>query len=238
MNSRYPYKDKLKAILKSKYSMNGGIYQIKCLANGKIYIGSTNCFERRFNTHLLDLDNKSHHNSRLQLDYDEFGESKFEFTRLLLMGKNPNRDNLYDNEQEHIDNLKPEYNIQLIVERISFKRNKKGRIKAIKPPKIVLEPIVIIKNTNKATSVRRLECGVKGSDLRPKVIKISKIVDVKKIEKPVNVVELFKAVIAKHSKKHIKIKSSKRKRLTELNLKNKQINDKREQRKLIEKQLK
>jgi group I intron endonuclease len=126
------YRDGLRKILKAKYnSKSYGIYEIRCIENDNFYIGSTNNFERRFTTHKFQLKHKKHSNYRLQIDFDKFGEDKFVFKELLKVSHRVNRDKLYDLEQEHIDRLKPTYNIQLIVERTKFKKIKSG-VKAIK----------------------------------------------------------------------------------------------------------
>lgn len=57
--------------------MNSGIYQITCLVNLKIYIGSTVSFERRFKTHKTTLKNNKHKNPHLQSSFNKYGESNF-----------------------------------------------------------------------------------------------------------------------------------------------------------------
>lgn len=62
---------------------NSGIYEIKCLANEKIYIGKAKIIEKRFNQHLYHLKNGSHFNRELQKDFNNFGEAQFIFTIVL-----------------------------------------------------------------------------------------------------------------------------------------------------------
>lgn len=56
------------------------IYQIKNTINGKIYIGSTNNVRKRWNNHRCKLNNNKHENQYLQLAWQKYGESSFEFT--------------------------------------------------------------------------------------------------------------------------------------------------------------
>lgn len=59
--------------------MNSGIYRITCLANLKIYIGSTSNFERRFKTHKTTLRNNKHRNPHLQSSFNKYGEAAFNY---------------------------------------------------------------------------------------------------------------------------------------------------------------
>lgn len=55
------------------------IYRIRNIVNSKVYIGSTNNIMKRFNTHICNLRNKTHHNKHLQNAWNKYGESNFEF---------------------------------------------------------------------------------------------------------------------------------------------------------------
>jgi group I intron endonuclease len=57
-----------------------GIYQIKNLINGKIYIGSSISVKRRFNEHKKLLRNNKHKNNHLQLSWNKYGENNFIFS--------------------------------------------------------------------------------------------------------------------------------------------------------------
>lgn len=59
--------------------MKGGIYLIRNLVNGKVYIGQTQNFASRKGGHLYTLRKKLNQNYKLQADFDEFGEVAFEF---------------------------------------------------------------------------------------------------------------------------------------------------------------
>jgi len=56
------------------------IYQIRNKINNKIYIGSTNNINKRWNNHKSKLNNKIHENSYLQAAWDKYGEENFEFS--------------------------------------------------------------------------------------------------------------------------------------------------------------
>ncbi len=56
------------------------IYQIRNIANNKIYIGSTNNVRKRWNNHRSKLNNGKHENQYLQLAWQKYGENSFEFT--------------------------------------------------------------------------------------------------------------------------------------------------------------
>jgi group I intron endonuclease len=85
-----------------------GIYWIKNLINGKIYIGSTTCFKKRFRDHRKYLKEKKHKNKHLQSAWDKYGEENFVFE---ILEKLENDSGLIAREQFFIDSLKPEYNI-------------------------------------------------------------------------------------------------------------------------------
>ena len=85
-----------------------GIYQIKNLVNGKIYIGSSVNIARRWREHKTELRKDRHGNIYLQRSWNKYGEEEFEFSVLLLLNK---KDNLIIKEQEYLDTLCPEYNL-------------------------------------------------------------------------------------------------------------------------------
>lgn len=59
-----------------------GIYQIKNLINGKIYIGQSIDIEKRWSTHRTELKYNNHHNIHLQSAWNKYGEDNFEFSVL------------------------------------------------------------------------------------------------------------------------------------------------------------
>jgi group I intron endonuclease len=81
-----------------------GIYQIKQISTGRIYIGSTKRFEHRKYIHLRDLSKGAHHCSYLQRVWNNAKGEGFEFTLIetvedVLM--------LIVREQAHIDAVRP-----------------------------------------------------------------------------------------------------------------------------------
>lgn len=63
-----------------------GVYMINCRYNGKVYIGSSNVVYGRISGHLNQLRNGTHYcggcskeKSEIQLDFDLYGESNFDF---------------------------------------------------------------------------------------------------------------------------------------------------------------
>lgn len=91
--------------------MNCGIYKIVNLINNKFYIGSSRNIKDRISHHLSELKNNKHTNTHLQNSYNKYGKENFKFevieycelTELLLK------------EEYYIQNLKPEYNIERVL---------------------------------------------------------------------------------------------------------------------------
>lgn len=80
-----------------------GIYQIKNIKNNLIYIGSSKDIKKRWSHHKYELTKNKHTNIFLQEDWNEFGESCFEFSILEECEENER----YNIEQEYIDELLP-----------------------------------------------------------------------------------------------------------------------------------
>ncbi|HNB52959.1 MAG TPA: GIY-YIG nuclease family protein [Anaerolineales bacterium] len=76
-----------------------GVYQIRCVSNGKIYIGSTNRMAHRWGQHKRKLRNGNHHNIYLQNAWNKYGEDSFEFSVL----EYAEASNLLEIEQRWID---------------------------------------------------------------------------------------------------------------------------------------
>ncbi|HWQ32448.1 MAG TPA: GIY-YIG nuclease family protein [Blastocatellia bacterium] len=76
-----------------------GVYQIRCLPNGKIYVGSAVDLRARWHQHRLSLRRGNHRNRHLQKAWNKYGEANFEFSILELTG----RSNLLSAEQSWID---------------------------------------------------------------------------------------------------------------------------------------
>jgi group I intron endonuclease len=58
---------------------SGVIYRIKCVANGRAYIGSSVNVKRRFYLHCRDLVAGTHHSPRLQNAWNKYGSDAFVF---------------------------------------------------------------------------------------------------------------------------------------------------------------
>ena len=56
-----------------------GIYQIKNMKNGKIYIGSSKNLQGKINSHKFQLKNGLHVNKEMQKDFNDIGEENFSF---------------------------------------------------------------------------------------------------------------------------------------------------------------
>jgi len=84
-------------------SKKGGVYQIKNLKNGKIYIGSAKCFQVRASQHQTQLKNQKHSNKHLQASWNKYGSKNFLFEVLeVVEGDKGERFRI---EQKYIDKL-------------------------------------------------------------------------------------------------------------------------------------
>jgi group I intron endonuclease len=89
-----------------KNFMNCGIYQIKNLITGDLYIGQSVNLNKRKTQHFYRLRKNNHHSSYMQNSFNKYGESKFEFTIILYC--EPNELTFY--EQLLVDKWNPAYN--------------------------------------------------------------------------------------------------------------------------------
>lgn len=87
----------------SHLTSQGGIYQIRCLVNGKVYVGSTVWIDRRWKEHFRLLTRGVHHSRHLQRSWLEFGSNSFVFEILELASA----DDLIRIEQEYLDRIRP-----------------------------------------------------------------------------------------------------------------------------------
>ena len=76
-----------------------GIYQIRNLVNGKVYVGSAVNLQHRRREHRSDLRNGTHHSIKLQRAYNKYGESSFAFEILEYV---EDRNQLIEREQYYI----------------------------------------------------------------------------------------------------------------------------------------
>lgn len=79
-----------------------GIYKITNLINNKIYIGSAIRIDRRFYSHINQLNNKNHINSHLQNAFNDYGLNNFKFERLENV---KHKTKLIEREQYYLDTL-------------------------------------------------------------------------------------------------------------------------------------
>lgn len=79
------------------------IYQIKNLVNGKIYIGSTKDYEKRWAQHCAALNHNKHYNIYIQRAWNKYGADSFEFSVL----EEVSDDKQYEIEQKFLNKLIP-----------------------------------------------------------------------------------------------------------------------------------
>lgn len=78
-----------------------GIYSIRNIQTGRIYVGQTINFEARKIGHLSALRLGKHRNKWLQADFDHFGESTFEFEMLEETDNLDEREIYWINKQDN-----------------------------------------------------------------------------------------------------------------------------------------
>ena len=99
--------------------MTVGIYQIRNLVNGKIYLGSSINIDRRWYSHECNLNGNYHENNHLQRAFDKYGADNFIFEVLLICDEIM----LSIYEQLLLDNYvvwSIDYNINKCVDRFTF----------------------------------------------------------------------------------------------------------------------
>jgi len=79
--------------------MNSGVYKIKNLVSGKLYVGSAVDITSRFKVHRSALNFDRHHNDYLKKSWDKYGEDSFVFEVIEYCSK----DKLLEREQYWID---------------------------------------------------------------------------------------------------------------------------------------
>lgn len=112
---------------------SGGIYQIRNVRNGKVYIGSTVNFETRFYQHRRELNKGKHHSRKLQQSWNECGSDAFVF-EVLEIAEFDDRQQLYQLEQEYIDRLLPHkfgFNMAPFVNDVTITRSSKYHLKPV-----------------------------------------------------------------------------------------------------------
>lgn len=80
------------------------IYCIKNIENEMMYIGMTNDPNKRFSTHLQQLELNIHVNKKLQDDFNKFGFKNFVVS---IVSVTNSREEAFSKEREYINDLKP-----------------------------------------------------------------------------------------------------------------------------------
>jgi group I intron endonuclease len=87
--------------------MISGVYKISSITKPeRCYIGSTKNLYKRWEQHLVMLNDNKHHSKKLQRHYNKYGKADFQFT--LIVGCDIN--DLISTEQYFIDIYKPYFN--------------------------------------------------------------------------------------------------------------------------------
>lgn len=106
--------------------MASGIYEIRNVINGHIYIGSAVNVTKRWNLHICELKKERHHSGHLQNAWNKYGSDAFEFSIKELCPK----EDLIVREQHFIDTLFPEYNVCKVAgSHLGMKRSEETREK-------------------------------------------------------------------------------------------------------------
>lgn len=105
---------------------NTGIYEIRNITNGRIYIGSAVNISKRWREHLRQLETNRHHSKFMGRCWNKHGKDAFVFRVL----ENCCKEDLISKEQYYIDKLKPEYNTaQIAGSQLGYKHSKETRKK-------------------------------------------------------------------------------------------------------------
>lgn len=84
-----------------------GIYQIRNISNGHLYIGSSRDVSGRIREHKRVLRQNKHHSAYLQYAWNKYGESNFVFALIIPCELSE----LLSFEQDWLDAMEPEYNM-------------------------------------------------------------------------------------------------------------------------------
>jgi hypothetical protein len=94
--------------IKNKYKQklpDMGIYQVRNLENGKIYIGRAMDLNGRLNSERFQLRNKLQMNRELQQDFADLGEDKFAFEILDRLPPKEGPDHDYSQELKTLEEM-------------------------------------------------------------------------------------------------------------------------------------
>lgn len=84
-----------------------GVYCIRNVANGKLYVGSSAHLSNRLAEHMRLLEREKHSNRYLQASWKKYGAESFVIEILEFV----DADQQYAREQHYLDTLQPEYNL-------------------------------------------------------------------------------------------------------------------------------
>lgn len=79
-----------------------GVYSIRCVETGRVYVGSSHFIKRRLNGHRQHLRKGQHHSSPLQNAWDKYGEAAFAFE---ILEEVSDLEHLFAREQFWIEHL-------------------------------------------------------------------------------------------------------------------------------------
>jgi len=82
-----------------------GIYQIKNLINGKIFLGSSKNLHGKSNSYKFQLNSGLHINRELQEDYSKYGEDNFTFEVLDKLEPRDDPSYNYDDDLKTLEEL-------------------------------------------------------------------------------------------------------------------------------------
>jgi group I intron endonuclease len=105
---------------------NTGIYEIRNMVNGKLYVGSASSLKAREGQHFRSLARGRHHSIALQRAWNMYGPDAFVFRPMIYCDQS----NLLVYEQAMIDGLRPEYNIAPVAgSQLGYKHRPESRQK-------------------------------------------------------------------------------------------------------------
>lgn len=93
--------------------MTRGVYGIRCLANGRIYVGSATNIQQRWHHHRWALRRQKHGNRHLQAAWRKYEEAAFEF---VVLEEVADIDQLVVREQVWLNRFEDKFNIRIHAE--------------------------------------------------------------------------------------------------------------------------
>lgn len=90
-----------------------GLYEIRNMATGQVYVGSSLAIQKRFNQHKSELRKGVHENKNLQESWNSWGEDQFKFD---VVAETSDASMIRSMEQERLDSLSSDssYNVMLV----------------------------------------------------------------------------------------------------------------------------